>query len=88
MAVENLNSMFDLSASLSNPKYSSRQPNKINNNDRWFDEECKNLRKKWRNLSSQNYRDPENLSLQKYTMEKEGTACQKSAQCTSRIHRI
>ena len=31
-----------------------------NNNDKWFDEECKNLRKKFRN---QKHRDPENLSL-------------------------
>ena len=35
----------------------------MNNNDKWFDEECKNLRKKLRNLSNQKHRDPENLSL-------------------------
>ena len=29
----------------------------------WFDEECKNLRKKLRNLSNQKHRDPENMSL-------------------------
>ena len=63
LAVENLNSIFDLSASLSNLKISNRKPKKINNNDKWFDEECKNLRKKLRNLSNQKHRDPENLSL-------------------------
>ena len=35
----------------------------MNNNDKWFDEECKNLRKKLRNLSNQKHRDTENLSL-------------------------
>jgi hypothetical protein len=35
LAVENLNSIFALSASLSNQKMSSRQPKKINNNDKW-----------------------------------------------------
>jgi hypothetical protein len=30
---------------------------------KWFDEECKNLRKKLRNPSNQKHRDPENLSL-------------------------
>ena len=63
LAVENLNSIFDLSASLSNLKISNRKPKKMNNNDKWFDEECKNLRKKLRNLSNQKHRDPENLSL-------------------------
>ena len=33
------------------------------NNDKWFDEECKNLRKKLRKLSNQKHRNPENLSL-------------------------
>jgi hypothetical protein len=33
------------------------------NNDKWFDEEWKNLRTKLRNLSNQKHRDPENLSL-------------------------
>ena len=33
LAVENLNSIFDLSASLSNLKISNRNPKKINNND-------------------------------------------------------
>ena len=42
---------------------SSRQPKKMNNNDKWFDEECKNLRKKLRNPSNQKHRDPVNLSL-------------------------
>jgi cyclopropane fatty-acyl-phospholipid synthase-like methyltransferase len=36
---------------------------KMNNNDKLFDEECKNLRKKCRNLSNQKHRDPENLNL-------------------------
>ena len=62
-AVENLNSIFDLSASLSNLKMSSRKPQKINNNDIWFDEELKNLRKVSQFLSNQKHRDPENLSL-------------------------
>jgi hypothetical protein len=35
----------------------------MNNNDKWFDEECKNLRKKIRSISNQKHRDPENLSL-------------------------
>ena len=61
--VENLNSIFDISASLSNLKISNRKPKKMNNNDKQFNEECKNLRKKLRNLSNQNHRDPENLSL-------------------------
>ena len=56
LAVENLNSIFDLSASLSNLNNSSRQPKKINNIDKWFDEECKNLRNKLRNVSNQKHR--------------------------------
>ena len=63
LVVENLNSIFDLSASLSNLKMSNRQPKKINSNGKWFDEECKNLRKELRNLSNQKHSDPENLSL-------------------------
>ena len=55
LAAERLNSLFDLSASLSNLK--------MNNNDKCFDEECKNIRKKLRNMSNQKHRDPENLSL-------------------------
>ena len=58
LAVENLNGIFDLSASLSNLKMSNRKPKKLNNNDKRFDEECKNLRKKLRNLSNQKHRDP------------------------------
>ena len=52
------NSIFDLSDSLSNNKMSSRQLKKMNNNDKWFNEGCNNLRKKYRNLFNQN-RDPE-----------------------------
>jgi hypothetical protein len=43
LTVENLNSVFDLSASLSNLKMSSIQPKKINNNGKWFDKVCKNI---------------------------------------------
>ena len=46
LIVENLNSIFDLSASLSNQKSSSRQPKKINNIDKRFDEECKPIQPK------------------------------------------
>ena len=35
----------------------------MNNIDKLFDEEHKNLRKKLRNLSNQKHRDPENRSL-------------------------
>ena len=35
----------------------------MNNNDKWFDEEFKNLRIFFRNRSNQKHRDPENLSL-------------------------
>jgi hypothetical protein len=38
LAVDNLNSIFDLSASLSNLKISSRKSKKMNNKDKWFDE--------------------------------------------------
>jgi hypothetical protein len=62
LAVEHLNSIFDLSSSLSNQKYSSRQAKKMNNNGKWFDEECKTLRKELNNLSNQKHRDTENLS--------------------------
>ena len=63
LAVEHLNSIFDLSASPSNLKISKRKRKKMDNNDKWFDGECKNRRKKLRNLSKQKHRDPENLSL-------------------------
>ena len=39
------------------------------NNDQWFDDECKNLRKKLRNLSNQKHRDTENLSLRLHHSE-------------------
>ena len=56
-----LNSIFDLQASLSNKKMSNRKPKNNNNNEKWFDEECKTLRKKLRNLSiqKQRHRKPE-----------------------------
>ena len=41
LAVKNLNSIFELSASQSNLKNVNRKPKKINNNHKWFDEECK-----------------------------------------------
>ena len=63
LEVEHLNSIFNLSASLANLNISSRQTKKMNKNDNWFDEECKNLIKKLRDLSNQKHRDPENLSL-------------------------
>ena len=44
--VENLKNIFDLSASLTNLKISNRKLKTMNNKDKWFDEECKNLRKK------------------------------------------
>ena len=56
LAVENLNSIFAIAASLSNLQISSEQPKKMNNCDKWFDEERKNLRKKLRNLSNQKQR--------------------------------
>ena len=40
------------SATLSNLNMSSGQPEKIQNNDKWFDEECKTLRQKLRNPSN------------------------------------
>ena len=46
LAVEILNSIVDLSASLSNLKMSNRQPKQNDNNDKMFDEEYKNLIKK------------------------------------------
>ncbi|KAF7640795.1 hypothetical protein LDENG_00013340, partial [Lucifuga dentata] len=64
-AVESLNNIFDLTASLSNLKDSNRNPpkNNTNNNDKWFDNECKNLRKQLRNLSNQKHRDPDNQNI-------------------------
>ena len=59
LAVENLNSIFDF-------PISSPIKSKINN-DKWFGEECKNIRKKLRNLSNQKQRDPENNQLLKTT---------------------
>jgi hypothetical protein len=56
LAVDNLNSIFDLSASLSNLKNSNRKPKKITNIDKWFDEEGINLRMELRNLSNQKQR--------------------------------
>ena len=44
-------------------KNSNRKPKKMNNNHKWFDEECKNIRKKLRNLSNQKHRNPEYRSL-------------------------
>jgi hypothetical protein len=41
LALENLNRILDLSAFLSNLKMSNRKLKKMNNNDKWFDEECK-----------------------------------------------
>ena len=59
LAVENLNSIFDLSGFQSNQNTSSRQLKKMNNNDKLFNEECKILRKKLRNQSNQKHRGPE-----------------------------
>jgi hypothetical protein len=41
LAVENLNSIFDLSATLSNQTISNSKPKKMNNNDEWFYENAK-----------------------------------------------
>lgn len=64
-AVEQLNHIFDLSASLANLKATNRNARKTknNNNDKWFDNECKNLRKQLRNLSNQKHRDPDNQNI-------------------------
>ena len=43
-AVESLNNMFDLTASLANLKPSQRKTKNKDNTDNWYDKDCKNLR--------------------------------------------
>ena len=59
-AVESLNKIFESTASLANLKVSNRKARKNVENDKWYDNDCKNLRKKLRQLSNQKHRDPEN----------------------------
>ena len=59
-AVENLNNIFDLTASLANLKPSTRKTRRQDNTDNWFDNDCKNLRTRLRNLSNQKHREPDN----------------------------
>ena len=59
-AVESLNNIFDLTASLANLKPSQRKSRKQDNTDKWYDNDCKNLRTRLRNLSNQKHREPDN----------------------------
>lgn len=60
-AVESLNNIFDLTASLSKLKASNRKTRKNNNiHDKWYDNDCKNLRRQLRDLSNLKHRDPDN----------------------------
>lgn len=61
-AVNKINSIFHHLALLSNLKISEQKHKQINNN-KWFDIECKNLRKTLRRLSNQKHRDPDNQNI-------------------------
>ena len=68
LAVKDINIIFDRLAVLANLKKSKiyERKNSISNK-KWFDKECKDLRRNLRKLSNQKHRDPNNNELrQKY----------------------
>ena len=69
-AVETINNIFDLTASLANLKIQNRRARKNNENDKWYDNDCKNLRKELRKLSNQKHRDPDNENTRLQYWEK------------------
>ena len=68
-AVENLNNIFDVTASLANLKPSQRKTKNKDNTDKWYDNDCKNLRTKLRNLSNQKHREPDNQNTRQQYCE-------------------
>uniref|UniRef100_A0A671UAW8 ribonuclease H n=1 Tax=Sparus aurata TaxID=8175 RepID=A0A671UAW8_SPAAU len=61
-AVGKINAIFDKLANLSNLKTSNHKPKQTHNN-KWFDSDCKNIRKTLRKLSNEKHRDPNNQNI-------------------------
>lgn len=57
-----INHIFDHLALSSNLKCKTEQPKKTNR-ERWFDSDCKSIRKILRNISNQKHRNPDSLEL-------------------------
>ena len=63
MAVRDLNNIFDDLATLANLKKPQKPQNRNHKDEKWFDLECKRLRRSFRNLSNQKHREPDNQQI-------------------------
>ncbi|XP_037603419.1 uncharacterized protein LOC119475038 isoform X2 [Sebastes umbrosus] len=61
--VQDINNIFDNVANLSNLKKSHHHRSKQPANEKWFDTDCKHLRKTLRSLSNQKHRQPDDPEL-------------------------
>ncbi len=70
LAVDKLNRIFEVSATLSNLKTTKRKAKRPHATERWFDNDCKRLRKEVRILSNQKHRDADNENIRHLYHEK------------------
>ncbi len=69
-AVDKLNRIFEVSATLSNLKTTKRKAKRPHATERWFDNDCKRLRKEVRILSNQKHREADNENIRHLYHEK------------------
>ena len=62
VATKHINNIFHYVAQQSNLPFLKQNPKKVKQ-EKWYDSECKNIRKLLRQLSNQKHRDPENQDL-------------------------
>ena len=70
LAVDKLNRIFEVSATLSNLKTTQRKAKRPHATEKWFDNDCKKLRKELRILSNQKHRDADNENIRHLYHEK------------------
>ncbi len=63
LAVDKLNRIFEVSATLSNLKTTKIKAKRPHASEKWFDNDCKRLRKEVRILSNQKHRDADNENI-------------------------
>lgn len=62
-AVQDMNYIFDITADLSNLKKSQHHSSNQPTNEKWFDSDCRRLRRTLRKLSNQKHRQPDDHEL-------------------------
>lgn len=88
LALNDINNIFNQLAFMCNLKKSSKKKPK-NNNEKWFDKECKTIRTTLRELSNKKHRDPDNQELrhqyQEALKQYKQTIRSKKAQLTEQL---